>query len=164
MCSNVQRQGPATNVDSYQLTQRSARLVARPVPGAGSDDLAVHINSGTANAYKPTSARRGPTRNQSSSSFCSSRAIVATVVAMVALSYFVKSLLCLAPLVTVTRGQYDGNGALPSLAEATTEELTAGLEAKAFTSMDLVNVCANYPAMNRLLILTIGIRRANPRS
>jgi amidase len=58
---------------------------------------------------------------------------------MVSFVYLLKAAIAFAPLVS---GHYRHrpNATLPSLAEATTEELAAGLEAKLFTSVDLVDV------------------------
>lgn len=57
---------------------------------------------------------------------------------MVSFHRLLRGAIAFAPLTSIVSA-YPRN-ALPSLAEATTEELAAGLEAKQFTSLDLVNV------------------------
>lgn len=57
---------------------------------------------------------------------------------MVSASFVVKALVTFAPL-TCVFAQY-GSPALPLLLDATAEELSAGLEAGDFSSVDLVNV------------------------
>jgi hypothetical protein len=66
-------------------------------------------------------------------------AVVTLLFAMVSFVYLLKAAIAFAPLVS---GHYRHrpNATLPSLAEATIEELAAGLEAKLFTSVDLVDV------------------------
>lgn len=60
------------------------------------------------------------------------------------------------PLVSVVTGQVlKTNTTLPSLSDATIEELATGLEAKLFTSVDLVNVSALDCKYILGLILTV---------
>ncbi|KAF2649879.1 amidase signature enzyme [Lophiostoma macrostomum CBS 122681] len=58
---------------------------------------------------------------------------------MLSLSRFVRVAIALAPLVSVVAGIPAKRVSIPSLAEATVEELAAGLDAKLFTTVDLVN-------------------------
>jgi hypothetical protein len=58
---------------------------------------------------------------------------------MVLTRFLAKALLAVAPLTSVC-AQYSAPSSLPLLLDATTEELTLGLEAGNFTSVDLVNV------------------------
>ena len=56
------------------------------------------------------------------------------------LSLLVRAAIAFAPLVSIVAGSPAKRESIPSLAEATSEELAAGLDAKLFTSVDLVNV------------------------
>lgn len=49
-----------------------------------------------------------------------------------------------APFASIVAAAPGYDKAFPSLAETTTEELAAGLKAKQFTSVDLVDVCRMY--------------------
>lgn len=65
-------------------------------------------------------------------------AVVLAIVVMVSAWFIVKTL-ALAPLTSVS-AQYGESPKLPLLLDATGEELTTGLEAGHFTSVDLVHV------------------------
>ena len=66
------------------------------------------------------------------------------VLSMVSLASFYRGYATLAALTPIVLGHYIKQyGAIPSLAEATVEEISAGLASKQFTSVDLVNVCAS---------------------
>jgi amidase len=68
---------------------------------------------------------------------------------MVSLVYLLRAAAAFAPLVSGHYRHSKHNATLPSLAEATTEELAAGLEAKLFTSVDLVNVSQAGMSMHK---------------
>jgi amidase len=59
---------------------------------------------------------------------------------MLSLIRLVRVAIAFAPFVSIVAGSPARRQSIPSLAEATTEELAAGLDAKLFTSVDLVNV------------------------
>ena len=59
---------------------------------------------------------------------------------MVSAWFLTKVLVAFAPLTTVVYAQYNTTTDLPLLLDATGDELVAGLEAGAFTSLDLVQV------------------------
>lgn len=66
----------------------------------------------------------------------------------------IKGFVAFAPLVSVVCGTQCSNGTvLPSLAEATTEELAAGLMARQFTSVDLVHVCIAIHLLQSILTM-----------
>ena len=83
----------------------------------------------------------------------------AEAVVMLSLKYLLRSFVYVATLLEVVSGY----GELPSLAEATAEELAAGLEAKQFNSVDLVNVCDRHQ-FEDVCSLRIGIRWTHSRS
>jgi amidase len=60
---------------------------------------------------------------------------------MVSLRFVCRLIAFLPQLVTIVAGQYSQpNSAFPSLLDATTDELAAGLQNGSFSSVDLVNV------------------------
>jgi hypothetical protein len=120
----------------YQLPQRSAR---------GSLAYGKTKNSGTASAYKDDVNDHAGNRPALCSRLSSCRihvvvVIIAVALTMVSLYYILRSAAVLAPLASIVAGAPGYGKSFPSLAEATTEELVAGLKAKHFTSVDLVDV------------------------
>ena len=67
-------------------------------------------------------------------------AIAGAVGIMVSAWFLAKAFVAFAPLASVY-AQYNTTKTFPSLLDATADELTAGLAAGAFTSLDLVQVC-----------------------
>ena len=68
------------------------------------------------------------------------RTVAVATVIMVSAWFLTKVLVAFAPLTTIVYAQYNTTTELPLLLDATADELTAGLEAGAFTSLDLVQV------------------------
>jgi amidase len=69
------------------------------------------------------------------------RTVAVAIATMVSAWFLTKVLVAFAPLTTVVYAQYNTTTDLPLLLDATGDELVAGLEAGAFTSLDLVQVC-----------------------
>jgi hypothetical protein len=81
---------------------------------------------------------------------------------MVTFAFLLKTAVAFAPLVSVVAGNAGHHEkALPSLAEATTEQLAAGLKAKHFTSVDLVNVGTYQTSFERRIDSTPGLYQAD---
>jgi amidase len=59
---------------------------------------------------------------------------------MVSMWFLAKVFVAFAPLTTTVYAQYNTTTRLPLLLDATADDLAAGLEAGAFTSLDLVQV------------------------
>ena len=68
------------------------------------------------------------------------RTVAVAIATMVSAWFLTKVLVAFAPLTTVVHAQYNTTTDLPLLLDATGDELVAGLEAGAFTSLDLVQV------------------------
>lgn len=68
------------------------------------------------------------------------RTVAVAIATMVSAWFLTKVLVAFAPLTTVVYAQYNTTTDLPLLLDATGDELVAGLEAGAFTSLDLVQV------------------------
>jgi amidase len=68
------------------------------------------------------------------------RTVAFATVAMVSAWFLTKVFVAFAPLTTTVYAQYNTTTELPLLLDATADELSAGLEAGAFTSLDLVQV------------------------
>ena len=68
------------------------------------------------------------------------RTVTVAIATMVSAWFLTKVLVAFAPLTTVVYAQYNTTTDLPLLLDATGDELVAGLEAGAFTSLDLVQV------------------------
>ena len=68
------------------------------------------------------------------------RTVAVAIATMVSAWFLTKVLVAFEPLTTVVYAQYNTTTDLPLLLDATGDELVAGLEAGAFTSLDLVQV------------------------
>jgi amidase len=67
---------------------------------------------------------------------------------MVSMWFLAKVFVAFAPLTTTVYAQYNTTTRLPLLLDATADDLAAGLEAGAFTSLDLVQVTLGFlPSM-----------------
>lgn len=89
--------------------------------------------------HSPEAASARP-RNQASLSY---RTVAVATAIMVSAWFLTKVFVAFVPLTTTVYAQYNTTTELPLLLDATADELTAGLEAGAFTSLDLVQV--SYP-------------------
>jgi hypothetical protein len=88
------------------------------------------------NVHKSEAASARPLIHSSSSY----RTVAFATVVMVSAWFLTKVFVAFAPLTTTVYAQYNTTTELPLLLDATADELSAGLEAGAFTSLDLVQV------------------------
>ena len=80
------------------------------------------------------------------------RTVAVAIATMVSAWFLTKVLVAFAPLTTVVYAQYNTTTDLPLLLDATGDELVAGLEAGAFTSLDLVQVSCPRSVQARVFL------------
>jgi len=80
------------------------------------------------------------------------RTVAVAIATMVSAWFLTKVLVAFAPLTTVVYAQYNTTTDLPLLLDATGDDLAAGLEAGAFTSLDLVQVSCPRSVQARVFL------------
>lgn len=95
------------------------------------------------NKQNPANSPEHPTTPSPAQASFSFWTVAVAIGIMVSAWFLAKAFVAFAPL-TCVYGQYNTTNSFPSLLDATADELAAGLNAGAFTSLDLVQVSFNF--------------------